>query len=92
MLVIMIPGAEHGVLFRLYCERASDPKRRSCQTALAEILDVMVRSVAPIVPHLAEEVFQHVPYVKGKSTLCCLSEKGDEDVAAATSSPSCNGH
>ncbi|KAK1328081.1 hypothetical protein QTO34_012504 [Cnephaeus nilssonii] len=49
---------------RLYCEKASDPKRRSCQTALAEILDVIVRSFAPILPHLAEEVFQHVPYLK----------------------------
>ncbi|XP_024431895.2 isoleucine--tRNA ligase, mitochondrial [Desmodus rotundus] len=49
---------------RLYCESASDPKRRSCQTALAEILDVVVRSFAPILPHLAEEVFQHIPYAK----------------------------
>lgn len=49
---------------RLYCENADDPKRRSCQTALAEILDVMVRSFAPILPHLAEEVFQHIPYIK----------------------------
>lgn len=52
--------------FRLYCEDAADPKRRSCQTALAEILDVVVRSFAPILPHLAEEVFQHIPYRKGK--------------------------
>ncbi|XP_004439724.1 PREDICTED: isoleucine--tRNA ligase, mitochondrial [Ceratotherium simum simum] len=49
---------------RLYCENANDPKRRSCQTALAEILDVIVRSFAPILPHLAEEVFQHIPYTK----------------------------
>lgn len=55
--------------FRLYCDNATDPKRRSCQTALAEILDVLVRSFAPILPHLAEEVFQHIPYVKGKEHL-----------------------
>lgn len=67
MLAIVTRGAEHGVLSRLYCEKASDPKRRSCQTALAEILDVVVRSFAPILPHLAEEVFQHVPYIKGKN-------------------------
>uniref|UniRef100_A0A452VB87 Isoleucine--tRNA ligase, mitochondrial n=1 Tax=Ursus maritimus TaxID=29073 RepID=A0A452VB87_URSMA len=47
---------------RLYCEPAGGPKRRSCQTALAEILDVVLRSLAPILPHLAEEVFQHIPY------------------------------
>ncbi|XP_058131216.1 isoleucine--tRNA ligase, mitochondrial [Dasypus novemcinctus] len=49
---------------RLYCDHENDAKRRSCQTALAEILDVMVRSFAPILPHLAEEVFQHIPYAK----------------------------
>ncbi|XP_013362486.1 PREDICTED: isoleucine--tRNA ligase, mitochondrial [Chinchilla lanigera] len=47
---------------RLYCEKEDDPKRRSCQTALAQILDVLVRAFAPILPHLAEEVFQHLPY------------------------------
>ncbi|XP_029442595.1 isoleucine--tRNA ligase, mitochondrial-like [Rhinatrema bivittatum] len=49
---------------RLYCEKEEAPKRRSCQTVLAEALDVVVRSVAPILPHLAEEVFQHLPYGK----------------------------
>ncbi|KFO95667.1 hypothetical protein N300_14722, partial [Calypte anna] len=49
---------------RLYCEEEKDPKRRSCQTVLAEALDVVVRSFAPILPHLAEEVFQHLPYKK----------------------------
>ncbi|XP_010640977.1 isoleucine--tRNA ligase, mitochondrial [Fukomys damarensis] len=47
---------------RLYCEKEDDPKRRSCQMALAQILDVLVRAFAPILPHLAEEVFQHLPY------------------------------
>ncbi|KAH0622691.1 hypothetical protein JD844_025204 [Phrynosoma platyrhinos] len=49
---------------RLYCEEEKDPKRRSCQTALAEVLDTMVRSFAPVLPHLAEEVFQYLPYRK----------------------------
>ncbi|NXX09540.1 SYIM protein, partial [Larus smithsonianus] len=49
---------------RLYCEEEKDPKRRSCQTVLAEALDVVVRSFAPILPYLAEEVFQHLPYKK----------------------------
>lgn len=52
---------------RLYCEEAKDPKRRSCQTVLAEALDIVVRSFAPILPHLAEEVFQYIPYKKGKA-------------------------
>ncbi|XP_059841808.1 isoleucine--tRNA ligase, mitochondrial [Hypanus sabinus] len=44
---------------RLYCEDEKNPKRQSCQTVLSEALDVITRSVAPILPHLAEEIFQH---------------------------------
>ncbi|XP_048457288.1 isoleucine--tRNA ligase, mitochondrial-like [Rhincodon typus] len=44
---------------RLYCEDEKSSKRLSCQTVLDEALDVITRSVAPILPHLAEEVFQH---------------------------------
>nr|DBA27275.1 TPA: hypothetical protein GDO54_011438 [Pyxicephalus adspersus] len=49
---------------RLYCEEEKDPKRRSCQTVLSAALDIVVRSFAPILPHLAEEVFQYLPYKK----------------------------
>ncbi|NWX02088.1 SYIM protein, partial [Caloenas nicobarica] len=49
---------------RLYCEEEKDAKRRSCQTVLAHALDIVVRSFAPILPHLAEEVFQYLPYKK----------------------------
>lgn len=35
--------------------------RRSCQTVLEEILDGVTRSIAPILPHLAEEVYLHAP-------------------------------
>ncbi|XP_061481153.1 isoleucine--tRNA ligase, mitochondrial isoform X1 [Rhineura floridana] len=54
---------------RLYCEEEKDPKRRSCQTALAEVLDTVVRSFAPILPHLAEEVFQYLPYRKESNSV-----------------------
>ncbi|XP_069787334.1 isoleucine--tRNA ligase, mitochondrial isoform X2 [Narcine bancroftii] len=49
---------------RLYCEDEKHPKRRSCQTVLDEALDVITRSVAPILPHLAEEIFQHQSDIK----------------------------
>lgn len=49
---------------RLYCEDEKHPKRRSCQTVLDEALDVITRSVAPILPHLAEEIFQHLSNTK----------------------------
>lgn len=60
--------AEPGPLGSLYCEREDDPKRRSCQTALAQILDVLTRAFAPVLPHLAEEVFQHLPYGAGEAS------------------------
>ncbi|XP_062864083.1 isoleucine--tRNA ligase, mitochondrial isoform X2 [Trichomycterus rosablanca] len=46
---------------RLYCDAENSPGRRSCQTVLEEILDGVTRSIAPILPHLAEEVYQHAP-------------------------------
>ncbi|KAM4724275.1 isoleucine--tRNA ligase, mitochondrial isoform 3-T3 [Anableps anableps] len=46
---------------RLYCSAEDSLGRRSCQTVLEEILDGMTRSVAPILPHLAEEVYLHAP-------------------------------
>lgn len=49
---------------RLYCEQEGNPRRRSCQTVLAEAVDVITHSFAPILPHLAEEVYQHLPYAK----------------------------
>ncbi|XP_060789265.1 isoleucine--tRNA ligase, mitochondrial [Neoarius graeffei] len=46
---------------RLYCDGETSLGRRSCQTVLEEILDGVTRSIAPILPHLAEEVYQHAP-------------------------------
>lgn len=46
---------------RLYCDAEDSLGRRSCQTVLEEILDGVTRSVAPVLPHLAEEVYLHAP-------------------------------
>lgn len=46
---------------RMYCDAAASEKRRSTQTALHHLLVTLIHSVAPIVPHLAEEVAQHHP-------------------------------
>ena len=48
-------------LCRLYCEGQESLKRRSCQTALSRILYVCVWALAPILPHLVEEVALHYP-------------------------------
>uniref|UniRef100_A0A8C2X1C9 Isoleucine--tRNA ligase, mitochondrial n=1 Tax=Cyclopterus lumpus TaxID=8103 RepID=A0A8C2X1C9_CYCLU len=52
---------------RLYCDPEDSLGRRSCQTVLEEILDGVTRSIAPILPHLAEEVYLHAPGHDGET-------------------------
>ncbi len=40
---------------RLYCDPADSPSRRSCQTTLFNILDSLIRLLAPVLVHTAEE-------------------------------------
>jgi len=49
---------------RLYISSKSDHRRRSCQTVIAIVLEQLATVVAPIVPHMAEEVWQSIPYSK----------------------------
>ncbi len=46
---------------RLYCEGNASRDRRSAQTVLFRILDALVRMLAPILAHTAEEVWQVMP-------------------------------
>jgi isoleucyl-tRNA synthetase len=43
---------------RMYCDAADSLSRRSAQTAMYKILDVLVRLLAPILVHTAEEVWE----------------------------------
>ncbi|MBN1391981.1 MAG: isoleucine--tRNA ligase [Sedimentisphaerales bacterium] len=43
---------------RMYCDPADSPSRRSAQTAMYNILDCLVRMLAPILVHTAEEVWE----------------------------------
>ncbi|XP_005728743.1 isoleucine--tRNA ligase, mitochondrial [Pundamilia nyererei] len=54
---------------RLYCDAEDSLGRRSCQTVLEEILDGVMRSIAPILPHMAEEVYLHAPGHDKEETL-----------------------
>eukprot|EP00802_Teleaulax_amphioxeia_P002182 Tamp_02184.p1 GENE.Tamp_02184~~Tamp_02184.p1 ORF type:complete len:1015 (-),score=352.78 Tamp_02184:1516-4146(-) len=47
---------------RLYISANDDARRRSCQTVLKEVLDVLLASIAPILPHMAEDAWQNLPY------------------------------
>jgi len=42
---------------RLYCEGSDSLSRRSCQTAMQTILDCLVRMLAPVLAHTAEEAW-----------------------------------
>lgn len=47
---------------RLYISAADSPRRRSCQTVLAIALENLAKSIAPVLSHLAEDIWQFFPY------------------------------
>lgn len=46
---------------RLYASAARSPERRSAQTAMYELLSVLVRLLAPVISHTTEEVWRYIP-------------------------------
>jgi isoleucyl-tRNA synthetase len=67
---------------RLYCSPAGGAPRRSAQTALWRILDVLVRVMAPILSFTAEEAWAYVPTVGARADSVFLA-----DFPAAEPSP-----
>lgn len=49
---------------RLYVSAADDFRRRSCQTVLHAVLEGFAKTIAPILPHMAEDIWQNLPYSK----------------------------
>jgi len=49
---------------RLYISGISDARRRSCQTVLHAIIEGFAKSIAPVLPHMAEDIWQNLPYEK----------------------------
>ncbi len=47
---------------RLYISAPKAWRRRSCQTVLQIVLESLARLIAPILSHLAEDIWQHLPY------------------------------
>ncbi len=50
----------------LYCEGAASEKRRSAQTAMCWIADLLCRMVAPILVHSADEMWESTPKIAGE--------------------------
>ncbi len=51
----------------LYIEKQNSKVRRSVQTVIYEVLDVMVRLLAPILPYTSEEVYRMMPLKDAES-------------------------
>nr|WP_228016704.1 isoleucine--tRNA ligase [Synechocystis sp. LEGE 06083] len=49
---------------RLYISAPNAPRRRSCQTVLQLALENLVKAIAPVLCHLAEDIWQFLPYEK----------------------------
>jgi len=60
---------------RLYTAGKDSLSRRSVQTVLYEVLQVLVRVLVPVTPHLAEDIWQHMPEaLKGKEESVLLTD------------------
>ncbi|WP_216920655.1 isoleucine--tRNA ligase [Synechococcus sp. CCAP 1479/9] len=47
---------------RLYVSAASDFRRRSCQTVLHLVVERLAGLIAPVLCHMAEDIWQNLPY------------------------------
>jgi isoleucyl-tRNA synthetase len=47
---------------RLYISAENASRRRSCQTVLAIALENLARAIAPVLCHMAEDIWQNIPY------------------------------
>jgi len=47
---------------RLYISAADSPRRRSCQTVLAIAIENLARAIAPVMSHMAEDIWQNLSY------------------------------
>ncbi|MFW3615080.1 isoleucine--tRNA ligase [Billgrantia antri] len=74
---------------RQYTTQADSLARRSCQTALYQVVEALARWVAPILSFTAEEIYEHIPgerrdsvllesYYQGLATLAPNAEMGRE--------------
>jgi isoleucyl-tRNA synthetase len=64
---------------RMYCDSADSLSRRSAQTAMYKILDCLVRMLAPILVHTAEEVWETMKFKSAKAESIHLAEMPKTD-------------
>jgi isoleucyl-tRNA synthetase len=49
---------------RLYISHESAPRRRQAQSVMALLLDNIAKGIAPVLSHMAEEIWSHIPYAR----------------------------
>ncbi|MCJ7728417.1 MAG: isoleucine--tRNA ligase, partial [Sedimentisphaerales bacterium] len=59
---------------RMYCDSADSLSRRSGQTAMYKILDCLIRMLAPILVHTAEEVWETMKFKSAKAESIHLAD------------------
>ncbi|BAU42150.1 isoleucine--tRNA ligase [Leptolyngbya sp. O-77] len=69
---------------RLYISAADAPRRRSCQTVLAVAIENLARAIAPVLSHLAEDIWQFLPY---KTPYLSVFESGWVKLEASWENP-----
>ncbi|MGB7250177.1 MAG: isoleucine--tRNA ligase, partial [Phormidesmis sp.] len=47
---------------RLYISAADSVRRRSCQTVLTVAIESLAKAIAPVLSHMAEDIWQSLPY------------------------------
>ena len=63
-----------GVKDRLYCDAPDSPRRRRTQTTIYRIVSGLIRLLAPVCPHTADEAWRALHGVDNKSDLCVHTE------------------
>ncbi len=62
----------------LYIQPVHAPVRKEVQTVLYEVLLALVKLVAPILPHTADEIWKHIPSVEEISVQLTTFDKWEE--------------
>jgi isoleucyl-tRNA synthetase len=63
----------------LYCEKAESPKRRSCQTAMYNILDILIKLLAPVLVHTSQEAWSKMEHKSQDVEYVLLADMPEPD-------------
>jgi len=54
---------------RLYIAASNDERRRTCQTTMRLLLEGMATAMSPVLPHMAEDIWQNLPYARPTTSI-----------------------